>query len=138
MAFAVGKNQYLTFNLLNLTASLASEVKLTTTSGEIDESTIGNNWKAFDQGLAEGNVSVSGVWDDGTAATSLDTVMFGNINAGGTKLFEYCPAGSATNKIKYAGNGFLTSYERGGAVADKVGFSAAMRVAGSITKSTLA
>lgn len=138
MSFALGKSQYFTFKLLNLTNSLASEVKLTTTAGEVDQSTIGNNWKAFDQALAEANIAVSGVWDDGTAATSLDTVMHNAINAGGTGLFEYCPAGSATNRIKYNGNAFCTSYERGGAVADKVGFSAALRVAGSITRSTLA
>ena len=138
MGFIKGKDQYMTFNLINLTASLASEVRLTMGAGELDESTIGNNWQAFDQGQANANVAVSGVMDDGTAATSLDTVMFANINAGGTKLWEYCPAGSASNRIKYNGNGFLTSYEVGAPVSDKVGFSAAIRVAGSVTRSTVA
>lgn len=137
MAFSPGFKQYFTFNLLNLTNSLASEVRMTMGNEEIDETTIGNNWKAFEQGQADATIAVSGVWDSGTAATSLDTVMFGNMNAGGSKLWEYCPAGSASNAIKLSGNGFLTSYEVGGAVGDKVGFSAAIRVAGSVTRTTV-
>lgn len=138
MAFIPGKSQYFTFNLLNLTNSLASEVRASMGNEEIDVSTIGNDWKAFRQGQGDLSFSVNGVWDDGTAATSLDTVLYANQNGGGTKLYEFCPAGSASNKIIYKGNGFLTGYEVGGAVGDKVGFSATIRAADTPTRTTIA
>lgn len=138
MAFVEGKDQYFTFNLLNLTNSLASEVRMPMAGGESDASTIGNNWQAFLQAQANAQFNVSGVWDSGTAATSLDTVLYGNLNGGGTKLYEYMPAGSASNNILYKGNGFVTAYEIGAPVNDKVGFSLTIRVADTPTRSTLA
>ncbi len=134
MSYQRAFKQYLQFNGLVLTTSLASEVKLTMNGEEIDVTTIGNNWKAYDQGQADASLSASGVWDDGTAATSLDAVMHGNINAGGTKLWEFMPSGSVSNSMLYKGNGFVTSHEVGGAVGSKVGFASAIRVAGSVTK----
>ena len=138
MAYQRAFKQYLQFNGLNLTSGLASEVKLNMNGEEIDVTVIGNNWKAYDQGQAEATLSASGVWDDGTAVTSLDAVMFGNLNQGGTKLWEYMPGGSVSNGLLYKGNGFVTSHEAGGAVGAKVGFASALRVAGSVTKTTAA
>lgn len=135
MAYRGAFKQYLTFNLLNLTSGLASEVKMALNGEEIDMTVIGSNWKEFDQGQADATLTVSGVWDNGTATTSLDNVAFANMNAGGTKLYEYMPAGSASGAILYKGNGFITAYEVGGAVGDKVGFSATIRNAGSPTRS---
>ncbi len=133
-----GHKQYFTFNLLNMTSGLASEVKLAGSGGEQDVSVIGSDWKAFLQGQAEATLTVSGVWDSGTATTNLDSVLYANLNGGGTKLYEYAPAGSASNKILYKGNGFLTAYEIGAALSDKVGFSATIRVADTPARSTLA
>jgi hypothetical protein len=137
VAHCAGKNQYLTFNLLNLTNSLASEVKATFNGQEIDVSTIGQSWQDYLQGQSGLSLSVSGVFDSGTATTNLDSVMYANMNGGGTKLYEYCPAGSASNAILYKGNGFLSAYEVGGAVGDKVGFSATIRCSGTPVRSTI-
>ncbi len=137
MSFIPGLSQYLTFNAFLLTNSLAADIKFQGKADEIDVSTIGNNWKAFLQGQVDATIAVSGVWDSGTAAAgNLDTTLMNNLNAGGTKLWEYLPAGSASGNIKYQGNGFLTAYEVGGAVKDRVGFSASIRNAGSVTKTT--
>ena len=133
-----GHKQYMTFNGLVLTTGLASDVKASMKGTEIDVSSIGQNWKDFVQGQADMTLTASGVWDSGTATTSLDSIMFANMNQGGTKLFEFDPAGSATGNIMYKGNGFLSSYEVGGAVGDKVGFSAAIRSSGSVTRTTSA
>lgn len=135
MGFRVGKEQYLVFNGLNLTSSLASEVQAAMGNQEIDVSTIGNDWQAFRQGQGNMSLSVSGVWDDGTAATNLDAVLFANTNGGGTKLYEFMPAGSASARPLYKSNGFLTAYEVGGGVADKVGFSVTIRVADTPVRS---
>lgn len=123
MAFKEGRNSYFTFNGLNLTSSLASEVRDAMSGESLDASTIGNAWKAFLQGQASLQFSVSGVWDNGTATTNLDAVLFNNINNGGTKLWEFMPGGSASSVPLYKGNGFVTAYEISAPVGDKVGFS---------------
>lgn len=133
---AKGKDQYLAFAGMVVTDGAAADIKATFGTKEIDLSVIGSNWEAYDQGQANLSLAVSGVWDAGTATTALDAVMQGNINAGGTQLFAYMPQGSAATRIKYAGNGFLSAYEVGGAVADKVGFSCTLRAAGSVTRTT--
>ena len=138
MAFIVGKDQYLVFNGLNLTNSLAAEVKMNVGGQEVDVSTIGNAWQHFRQGQASLSITASGVWDSGTAATSLDTVMFANINNGGTKLTEYVPGGSASNAVLYRANGFLTSYEVGAPVNGKVGWAATIRIADTPPRTTVA
>ena len=138
MAFHPGKDQYFTFNGLNLTNSLASEVKLSGSGDEFDASTIGGDWKRFLQGQSELNISATGLWDDGTAAGSLDAVLFANLNGGGTKLWEYMPAGSASGRILYKGNGFVKAYEIGAPVGDKVGFSVSIRAADTPARSIAA
>lgn len=135
MSMHIGNDQYLTFNLVNLTSSLASEVKWSESGKEAEASTIGNAYQAFLQGQTGISVTISGVWDDGTAATSLDALLHTNMNGGGTKLVEWMPGGSATAKPLYKANGFVTAYEMGGAVNDKVGFSATIRIAGSPIRS---
>ena len=138
MAFVTAREQYFTFNLLNLTNSLASEVRMAMAGQAIDVTTIGNSWQQMRQGQAAITFTVSGVWDSGTAATSLDTVLYTNMNGGGTKLYEYVPAGSASNAIIYKGNGVLTGYEVGGAVGDKVGFSLTLVTADNPSRTTIA
>jgi hypothetical protein len=135
LSMRIGNDQYLTFNTVNLTSSLASEVRWTQTGKEADASTIGNPYSAFLQGQTDVSVTVSGTWDDGTAATSLDALLQNNMNGGGTKLVEWMPGGSAASRPLYKANGFVTAYEMGGAVNDKVGFSATIRIAGSPIRS---
>ena len=140
MARVAGYKSYFTFAGIALTGvgKYASEVGLNMSADELEASVIGDNWKEFLQGQAEAVLPVSGVWDDGTAATDLDTVMFAAQNAGGTKLYEYCPAGSASNKPKYAGNAFLTGYEISSPVGGIVGITLALRAAGSPVRTMLA
>ena len=123
MAFRVGGSAYFVFNQLNLTNSLATEVRDAMTGDAIDVSTIGNNFKAYLQGQSGVQLTVSGVWDNGTAVTNLDAVLFNNLNGGGTKLWEYMPGGSASGVPLYKGNGIVTSYEISSPLGDKVGFS---------------
>ena len=128
------KNIYMTIDGLKLTDSYAREIGMTVSAEEIDASTLGDQWKQFLQGQAEGGFTVSGIWSEGTAAAELDAKLYALVNAGGTKLFEYLPGGSTNNKRKYSGNAFATSYEVSGAVGAIVGFSLGLKAAGSITQ----
>ena len=140
MAFVRGTSQYFVFNAVDLTASLASEVKLGNAGGESDASTIGNNWQRFLQAQAGGQFSVSGVWDSGTAATGLDSTLFAALNGGGPRQYQYAPAGSASPSDgvnSYWGHGIVTAFEVGGAVGDKVPFSATIRLSDAGTAALL-
>lgn len=136
-AFRVGQEQYLQFNGLVLTSNLASEVKMTISGKEVDVSTIGTFWQDVRQGQAKLTLNVNGVWDDGTAATSLTTVAFNNLNNGGTKLWEFAPAGSASGRPLIRGNGVINSFDVGGAVSDKVAFTMVIGNAGTPTLGTV-
>ena len=130
-----GHKGYFDINSYALTGTAAKEVALHLGSGELDASTIGQNWKEFMQGQAEATIDASGVWDAGTAATALDALLWAMINAGGTKLFEFVPGGSVNNETKYTGNCICTKYDVSDPLAGVVGFSGAFRVAGSVTRS---
>lgn len=139
MTQRAGKEQYFQFNGLALTTNLAAEIRMALASGEIDASTIGpSQWKTYAQAMADGTFTFSGVSDDGTATTSLNNVMHSNLNGGGTKLWEYCPGGSAASRPLLKGNGFITAFESGGDVNGMVGFSGGMRVSGSVQLTTVA
>ena len=130
-----GHTGYCTVGGLLLSGTVASEFALHLSADELEASTIGQNWKEFMQGQAEATLDASGVWDSGTAALRLDAILFGMVNAGGTKLYEFLPAGSTTNQTKYTGNCLCTGYEITNPVGGVVGFTAAFRGAGSVTRS---
>ncbi len=133
-----GKDAYMTFSLLNLTGTAAAEVSMKVKNDSFGAPTIGLNWKDALQGQAEATFDVSGVWDAGTAAAALDATLFAASNAGGTKLTEFIPQGSATTRIKYTCNSFTTGYDISAPVAGVVGFTCALQVAGSVTRSVVA
>lgn len=133
-----GKEQKFYFDNLDLTDSLASEITWTINADEIDASTINSaGTKAFLQSVYESSFDISGVWRDSTATTSLNYILYSNVTGAGTKLWKYYPSGSATGRIEYSGNAFLTSYEISGAVDGMVGFSATLRNAGSVLWGTV-
>ena len=122
-----GKNSYVTFRGLNIGSALANQAALSLTGSELDASTFGPAWKGYEQGQSEAELSVSGVWDAGTATANLDAVLFASINGGGTSLWEYMPQGSATARILYKGNGFAKAYKVTSPIAAVVGFDLTVR-----------
>ncbi len=132
-----GVNSYMTINALNLTNSAASDISMKIGNDEAEAAMIGDNWKQYAQGQAEATFDASGVWDAGTAAAALDAILFGMSNAGGTKLFEFCPQGSASNRVKYTGNALSTGYQISAPVKGIVGFTLGLRSSGSVTRSTI-
>lgn len=139
MAQHTGKQQIFRFNSLDLTNSIASEITWSTSADEIDASTINSaGTKSYLQGPYESTFDVSGVWDDSTASVAaVNATLYNNITnasgtAGGGRVFDYWPGGSAAAKPHYYGSAFLTSFEISGAVDGMVGFSMTLRTSGSV------
>lgn len=133
-----GKDAYMTVNLFKITGSVASEIALNINAAELESAVIGTNWKDYMQGQVDATIDASGTWDAGTAATALDGILYGMVNAGGTKMFEFVPGGSVANETKYGGNCLCNKYAISAPVGGVVGFSASFRNSGSITRSVVA
>ncbi|MFH1602533.1 MAG: hypothetical protein ABIH03_01335 [Pseudomonadota bacterium] len=133
--YVAGKDSYATFSGLNIGSALANEVRMAMSGREIEISVMGLSWAQYIQGLSDLTLDISGVWDAGTAATALDAVLWAAINGGGTKLWEYMPQGSATNRTVYKGNALATGYEVSSPVGDMVGFSLSLRGSDTPTRS---
>ncbi len=138
MTQRTGKEQKFKWNGLDLTNSMATEITWSMSADEIDASTINSaGTKAYLQGPYESSFDCSGVWDDGTAATGLNTTLYNNLTnqggtAGGGKAWDYAPGGSASGRPHWSGSAFLSAYEISGAVDGMVGFSITLRTAGSV------
>lgn len=133
-----GRNSYVTFRGLNIGSALANEAGLAISGEELDTRVFGSDWKAYDQGQSDAVLSVKGVWDAGTATTSLDAVLFAAINGGGTSLWEFMPQGSSSGRILYKGNGIPTSYNVSAPVAGIVGFDLTVRCSDTLVRSIAA
>ena len=131
-----GHKGYFDISGYALTGTAAKEVALHLGSGELDASTIGQNWKEFMQGQTEATIDVSGVWDSGAAAEAMDARLKAMINAGGTAGFVFMPGGNASGEWRYNGNCICTKYDVSDPLAGVVGFSVAFRVAGSVSRQT--
>lgn len=82
-------------------------------------------------GLENPSISVSGSWD-----ATLDAIMGPRRTA--TASFEFGPAGSTTGLVKYSGECWVTNYTVSAPVANKVSWSADLKVDGTVTRGTFA
>lgn len=83
-------------------------------------------------GLANGTFSVAGHFDS-TASVGIATVLNGLRTATSTASFIYGPEGSATGKVKYSGECWLTELTADASVSDRVPIAATFQVDGVVT-----
>lgn len=88
-------------------------------------------------GLKDNNFSFSGMFDP-TAITGPDAILSGALGTANTVSFEYGPEGGTTGKVKYSGEGRLTSYDLSSPVDGICTFSANGVVDGAVTRGTFA
>lgn len=86
-------------------------------------------------GLAVSNFSIAG-HADFASATAIGQLLNGLRTTTATSSFEYGPEGSASTKVKYSGECWMTDFEVGANVADKVSISASFVVDGLVTVGT--
>lgn len=107
---------------------LAREIEQAETSG------LGTDDKSFIPGMAGATIPLSGFFDP-TTDGYIETIR-ANAAAGGT-AWEFYPAGSASDLVKYSGSAYVAKYDIETGV-DGVGkISGELQVTGAITRATL-
>src|ERR1035437_6825963 len=99
-----------------------------------DASVFGLSAKVYAAGLQDYSISMGGVWDSSTAATSMDSVLQALIGAATATPFVWGPAGSATGSVKTSGSLFLSDFSRVGPIGGVVNWTATGVVSGGIVE----
>lgn len=86
-------------------------------------------------GLFTGTFSIAGHCDT-TATTGVTTVLNGLRTATATSSFVYGPEGSASGKVKYTGECWLTEFTIDANVSDRVPVAASFAIDGTVTVGT--
>lgn len=100
-----------------------------------DTTTKGAEGKTARPGLTDGEIRLTGLWDDATNVGSY-TVLQSLVGGETTVGFEYGPEGSATGAVKESGEAVLTQYDESSPVDDLVAFTATLKISGSVTSGT--
>lgn len=97
----------------------------------------GDQGTRWTPGLANQTFTIAGHCDT-AATTGVTTVLNGLRTATATATFEYGPEGSASGKVKYTGECWLTDFTMDAAVNDRVPVSATFQVDGVVSTTTYA
>lgn len=100
-----------------------------------DTTTKGAEGKTYRPGLTDGEIRLTGLWDD-TASTGSYTVLSSLMDLEITVGFEWGPEGNGSGAVKYSGECVLTQYDEGSPVDDMVAFTATLRISGTVTVGT--
>lgn len=96
-----------------------------------DVTTFGEDGHKNIPGLENASFTIGGNWD-----SSLDAILGASRST--IRSFEYGPAGGGSGAVKYSGECWITNYTVNSPVADKVTWSADLRVDGVVTRGTFA
>jgi hypothetical protein len=111
---------------------------LTTVSGLPGGRPLSDTTAFGDQGtrgipsIFDNSFSVAGMFDS-TATVGIATVLNGLRTATATASFIYGPEGSATGKVKYSGECWLTDFTVDASNTDKVPIAATFKIDGVLT-----
>lgn len=140
MAAAHGKDSYFSVEdsagttLRNITPYLKS-VDFNRSNDANDTTTKGAEGKTYRPGLTDGEIRLTGLWDD-TASTGSYTVLQSLLGVEITVGFEWGPEGNTTGMEKLSGECILTQYDESSPVDDMVAFTASLKISGDVTKGT--
>tara|TARA_R100000329_G_scaffold51107_2_gene47192 strand:+ start:190 stop:600 length:411 start_codon:yes stop_codon:yes gene_type:complete len=135
VAFVHGKDS--TFKLDNASGSLTdisayvNSVDFPQTVDLAETTTLGDDNKEYIVGLKDATISIAGAWD-----STADDILGAVVGQASSLSYEYSPEGTASGKVKYTGEAFITSYSTSSPVGDVVGFSADLQVSGAVTRGT--
>lgn len=140
MAGAHGKDSYIAIEdsagttLRNITPYVKS-VDFNRSNDANDVTTKGAEGKAYRPGLTDGEIRLTGLWDD-TASTGSYTVLKSLLGIETTVGFEWGPEGNGSGAEKASGECVLTQYDEGSPVDDMVAFTATLKISGDVTYGT--
>jgi len=100
-----------------------------------DTTTKGAEGKTYRPGLTDGEIRLTGLWDD-TASVGSRTVLASLLGIEITVGFEWGPEGNTTGSVKDSGECVLTQYDESSPVDDMVAFTATLKISGDVTVGT--
>lgn len=98
-----------------------------------DTTTKGAEGKTYRAGLTDGEIRLTGLWDD-AATIGSRTVLAALLDAESATTFEWGPEGSATDMVKVSGAAAVTQYDESSPVDDMVAFTATLKISGTPTE----
>lgn len=140
MAAAHGKDSYFEVEdsaattLRNITPYIKS-IDFNRSNDANDTTTKGAEGKTYRPGLTDGEIRLTGLWDD-TASTGSYTVLQSLLGVEVTVGFSYGPEGNTAGMEKLTGECVLTQYDESSPVDDMVAFTATLKISGDVTKGT--
>jgi hypothetical protein len=127
MAFRHGKNTKVLFGAYDL-SSYFNEASSATSIETGETTTFGKNSKTYLTGLADGTISLSGLFDGD--ANAVDAVLSATLGTDAGAVITVAPEGLAIGSRLKAGATLSTSYEISSPVADVVSVSGEAQVTG--------
>lgn len=140
MAGAHGKDSYFSVEdsaattLRNISPYLKT-VDFNRSNDANDTTTKGAEGKTYRPGLTDGEIRLTGLWDD-TASVGSYTVLKSLLGVETTVGFEWGPEGNTSGMEKLSGECILTQYDESSPVDDMVAFTATLKISGDVTSGT--
>jgi len=131
MAFRHGRNTKVLVGGYDLSAYF-NEASTSNTVETGETTTFGSSAKTYITGLADGTVSLSGLFDG--AANAVDPVLAGVLGSDTAVVFTVGTEGLAITRRVQSGESRATSYEISSPVSDVVSASAELQVTGGIAE----
>ena len=100
----------------------------------VDVTSFSDEGRAYAPGPDDGTITLTGEFD-GSADSGADAVLSALLRHPSPVAFEYAPAGSSPGSVAYKGRCWVERYEVGSADGKRVGFTAALRVEGRVSRS---
>ncbi len=139
MAYAHGKDAY--FAVEDSAASTlraivgVKTIEFSQENELADITIVGDEGRKWRQGLTNGTVTITGLWDN-TASTGSHTVLQSLVGIEVTTGFEAGPAGNGTGAVKQSGECVLADYKWNTDVGDMTLFTATFNIHGDVTLGT--
>ena len=100
----------------------------------MDVTSFSDEGRAYAPGPDNGTITLTGEFDD-SDDSGVDAILSALLRHPSPVAFEYAPAGSSPGSVAYEGKCWVERYEVGSAEGKRVGFTAALRVEGRISRS---
>lgn len=100
----------------------------------VDVTSFSDEGRAYAPGPDDGTITLAGEFDD-SDDSGVDAILSALLRHPSPVSFEYAPAGSSPGSVAYKGKCWVERYEVGSAEGKRVGFTAALRVEGRISRS---
>ena len=101
----------------------------------VDVTSFSDEGRAYAAGPDDGAIALTGEFDD--ADSGADAVLSALLRHAEPTAFEYAPAGSSPGNVAYKGKCWVERYEVGSGDRERVGFVAALRVEGIVSRAII-